>query len=177
MPYSLPNKCPYNVKRYVDENGGKIIFGWALYVWPKVLLDCIGHAVVEKEDGSFLCITPNKDGSDKILFLRDEKIQFDYSDPNARVGSIQLPLRTDKKIEEIIRISKDIRDIKIKYPVTSGNMYVSGEDGMRIQELETIKGEIIGKILIEITGPNDQCPCGSGRKYKRCCKPFNNKKK
>jgi hypothetical protein len=175
MPYSLPNKCPYNVKRYVDENGGLIVFGWALFIWPKVLLDCIGHAVIENADGNLLCITPNKNGSERILFLRDDKIQFDYNDPNARVGAMQLPLRSDKKIIEIIRISKEIRDIKTKYPVTSGNMYVSAEDGAMIKELEKLKGEIVGKILMEITGPNDPCPCGSRRKYKRCCKPFNDR--
>ena len=36
--------------------------------------------------------------------------------------------------------------------------------GLRAQRVATAQGR--GKI-----GPNDLCPCGSGKKYKRCCRP------
>ncbi len=37
------------------------------------------------------------------------------------------------------------------------------EEGPRIEPVETIRSEK------ESVGRNDPCPCGSGRKYKKCC--------
>jgi hypothetical protein len=36
---------------------------------------------------------------------------------------------------------------------------------------EALKPLLQGKIIRKKIGPNDQCPCGSGRKYKKCCRP------
>ena len=38
----------------------------------------------------------------------------------------------------------------------------------------TIDGEVVGSIgkgflILLGIGPNDPCPCGSGKKYKKCC--------
>ncbi len=36
---------------------------------------------------------------------------------------------------------------------------------------EALKALLQGKSLRKKTGPNAPCPCGSGRKYKKCCRP------
>ena len=69
----LPNKCALNAKKEVEIFGGKVVFGWAIYVWQNVMLDFIGHAVVQR-DRSIYCVTPSKYGETKIAFVPDSSI-------------------------------------------------------------------------------------------------------
>jgi len=36
----------------------------------------------------------------------------------------------------------------------------------RLGELEAVNERLVRRVKV---GRNDQCPCGSGRKFKRCC--------
>lgn len=43
---TVVNKCTFNVRKYLETNPGEMVLGWEITVWDKVMLDCIGHAVV-----------------------------------------------------------------------------------------------------------------------------------
>ena len=51
---------------------------------------------------------------------------------------------------------------KVKSPMENKNISASGGD-------ETVSSAVAPKIKLKKVGRNDPCPCGSGKKYKKCC--------
>jgi len=51
---------------------------------------------------------------------------------------------------------------KVKSPMENKNVSTSGAD-------ETVSNAVAPKIKLKKVGRNDLCPCGSGKKYKKCC--------
>ena len=166
--WALQNKCALNAKRYAEENDGKVIFGWSVSIWDKVLLDCIGHAVVKIND-ELIDVTPNKYMDKKVLFVQDNEIDFDYSNKNSRMPSRNIAISSSVEVKRIVSIENEIYNIKIKYPVNSGLFSPSLEDGRKISELEEEKNRITGKVIMTHTHHNAPCICGSGRKFRKCC--------
>ena len=166
--WALVNKCAINAKRYVEENEGEVVFGWAVSIWNKVLIDCIGHAVV-KSNEQYIDVTPNKYDDKKILFVRDDGITFDYSDEMSRLPSKNIALSSAKDVKRLVNIEAELYSIKTKYPVTAGMIAPLPEDANTILKLETEKQQITPKIIVNHTHHNDPCVCGSGRKFRKCC--------
>src|ERR1700740_1301369 len=79
LPEALVNKCTLNVRQYLQNHPGRMVLGWDISVWDGVLLDAIGHAVVE-DNGELRCVSPSKYGESRVLFLRDERLSFDFDD-------------------------------------------------------------------------------------------------
>jgi hypothetical protein len=166
--WALPNKCAFNAKRYVEEHGGEVIFGWAITMWDKVLLDCIGHAVVRHDD-EFIDVTPNKYNDKKLLFVQDDEMVFDYSDEMSRMPSMNIAISSSKEVKRLVNIENEIYSIKTKYPVTSGSIALTPDDRKQISILENEKQRIVPKIIMDHTHHNGPCICGSGRKFRKCC--------
>ena len=166
--WALVNKCAINAKRYVEENEGEVVFGWAISIWNKILIDCIGHAVV-KINKQYIDITPNKYGDKKILFVQDDGITFDYSDEMCRLPSKNIALSSAKDVKRLVNIEDELYRIKTKYPVTGGVILLIPEDAKTISKLEAEKLQIIPKIIVNHIHHNDPCVCGSGRKFRKCC--------
>ena len=51
---------------------------------------------------------------------------------------------------------------KVKSPMENKNISTSGSD-------ETVSNAVAPKIKLKKVGRNDPCPCGSGKKFKKCC--------
>lgn len=166
--WALVNKCAFNAKRYVNENGGEVVFGWAISIWSKVLIDCIGHAVV-KINEQYIDVTPNKYSDKKILFVRDDEIAFDYLDEMSRLPSKNIALSSAKDVKRLVNIEAELYSIKTRYPVTSEMITLLPEDTNVISKLESEKQQIVPKIIVTHTHHNDPCVCGSDRKFRKCC--------
>jgi hypothetical protein len=166
--WSIHNKCSLNAKRFSEEYGGNVIFGWDVAVWKNVLIDCIGHAVVLKDD-KFTDVTPNKYGNSKSLFVQDDNITFDYTNDMSRMPSKMIAISKAKEVRRLITLEEEIYNIKIKYPITSGEIALNPNDGMNITKLEKEKQELIPKIIRNHTHHSDPCICGSGKKFRKCC--------
>ena len=49
------------------------------------------------------------------------------------------------------------------------SMYIFGNNKFNyLKELHKVASDFVQKNI----GVNDPCPCGSGKKYKKCCKPL-----
>ncbi len=166
--WAITNKCSLNAKRFSEELGGSIIFGWNVSVWKNVLIDCIGHAVVLKDD-KFVDVTPNKYGNSKSLFVQDDNIIFDYTNDMSRMPSKMIAISKAKEVRRLIIIEEEIYNIKIKYPITSGKIALNPNDGIKITKLDKEKQELIPKIILNHTHYNEPCICGSGKKFRKCC--------
>ncbi|MDR1628605.1 MAG: preprotein translocase subunit SecA [Oscillospiraceae bacterium] len=94
---------------------------------------------------------------DPVVAFRMESFDmFDEMTNNILEGTVTMLLSA------VIREEKDIkREQAVKVTATSG-----GTDGT-VKKQPVKKGEKIGR--------NDPCPCGSGKKYKKCCGAVNEK--
>jgi len=124
------NKCTFNVQQFLTENPGEMVLGWEVCVWDGVLLDCIGHAVVKHEE-RLCCVTPSKYGDSRLLFVPDQRMSFDFNDPMARMPAKQVPLSTRPEVLRFIELDAAEHAIKIKYPVSSGQIMVQGQDALK----------------------------------------------
>lgn len=167
--YSLPNKCTFNVREAVNCEGGSIEYGWLVTVWPKVLLDCIGHAI-HVSDCSRKCVTPNIDKSARILFLPDSSLSFDFDDPQARMPHRMIPLIDDPSVARFILNEKKEIEIKCKYTRTSQSIVINADDTRELKRIEGEKTELFRRIFLRTKHHNEPCVCGSGRKFRKCCR-------
>lgn len=167
FPAAITNKCTFNVKRFLNEEPGEMVLGWQICVWDNVLLNCIGHAVVRQSD-KLLCVTPSSEMDSRILFVADPRLSFDYNDPMARMPSVNIPLSPRQDVRRLIAIEHAERAIKIKYPVTSGNLYVEGVDAEVMQGLAKEKQRLTLSIILATSVPTTRCFCGSGKKFSKC---------
>ena len=166
---ALVNKCILNTLESVRQNGGEVVTGWKIYLWPRVLVHLIGHAVVRR-NGLLQCVTPSRTSEKRVLFLPDPSVRFDERDPGARLGSCMVPLRDDPEVVRFIEIEKEVNSIKIKLPRTSGLVAVPGPDAVRLQALQREQPELIRRITLRTKKPNEVCICDSGRKFRKCCR-------
>lgn len=164
------NKCAYNAKLEAESVGGQVIFGWAVFVWENVMYDFIGHAVVEVE-GQYYCVTPTKKGENKVLFVPDDSISFDFNDPDSRLPSCEVPISKRLEVKKLLEIRENSRTLKIKYPATNGPISVSFEDAKALSDLEKQQRELMDKVNYFHHPLKAKCPCGSGRQFKKCCRP------
>jgi hypothetical protein len=163
------NKCIFNVRRYLLEHPGSIVLGWDVAVWDHVLIECIGHAIVQSGNELF-CVSPSKYGESSLLFLPDNSLQFDFDDPMARMPAKQIPLSNKPEVRQFIELQGAELSIKKKYPVTSGQIAIRGADAIILQRLMRERQQLTLKLLLAMTPSSDPCVCGSKRPFRNCCR-------
>jgi len=139
------NKCTYNVKNYLSKYGGESILGWEVVIWRKVLIRLLGHAIV-KSDNDLFCVTPTKYQNTKILFIKDPNLTFDFTNISSRMPTKIIPLNSSKMVRDFIEVENRIREIKIKYLVTSSNILLQGDDAISMQNLENEKQNLLNRL-------------------------------
>lgn len=168
---TVPNQCALNVKKLVDREGGEIEFGWLIAVWPKVLVEFIAHAIYSSPCGERYCITPDQDGCQRKLFVSDNKLDFDFRDPEARMPTRMIASNSDPDITTLIAHEDREFEIKCKYPRGSHQIVIEGADALELQNLQENKIELIRRIFLRTKRPSEKCVCDSGRKFHKCCMP------
>lgn len=159
IPQSRINDCFNNVKHYVEKVGGKQIFGWAIWQRANILLHAEAHSIWESPKGEMIDITPHQGNDEKILFLRDISIQYQGN----IIPSIYKQLTDSFLVKEFIELLNKRNHIMTE---TSGDTVALPIDMVhRIYELNVTFSIKVGR--------NELCPCGSGKKYKRCCGLYN----
>lgn len=68
QPNAIHSECFHNVMEHVEENGGRIIFGWTIWEWPRVFIEAEHHAVSEK-NGELVDVTPKREQGKENSFL------------------------------------------------------------------------------------------------------------
>jgi hypothetical protein len=69
-PGSKPNECFSNVETKIKDDGGELVYGWAIWEWPRVFVEAEHHAVW-RNGGGLVDVTPHVPLSERILFLPD----------------------------------------------------------------------------------------------------------
>lgn len=178
IPGSRPKNCVLNVQEYIKLNGGEPQFGWIFSSLGNVLIRFVGHCVVRTRDGLLLCVTPPEQAKvTRIGFIPDNALK-----PILR-GVERLPAYTEVLIrnpiaKEYAKLENAKNEIICKYPARVSlsddrlTTPLSDEDAQSMTEINHRLFEILPRlemIVSRFQGVNQQCFCGSGRKYKKCC--------
>ena len=159
----IPNECFGTVALQVQECGGSVQHGWAIWEWPNTMVEAEFHAVWRRPDGSLLDVTPRTDAESRILFLPDPARQF----TGTAVDNVRMPLRDDPRIREFIGLAKQ------KYEILNRGDRASqfGAVSVPADEIEPVVLRMLQlqtDLAKPAAGRNDPCPCGSGKKFKKC---------
>lgn len=166
-----PLECFYNVQSQVEARGGRIAYGWAIWVWPRVFVEAEHHAVWEIH-GKMIDVTPRRDGEEKILFLPDPMRTYDF-DGNSRIDNQRHSLSSSPAVASLLYCYSERQRF---FEANS----VGRTTNIDLRAFESVQSDVMhasALVLVElaqITGRNDTCICNSGRKFKKCCSPFIN---
>lgn len=158
---ALLNDCFHNVKRQVEAHGGDIVYGWAVWCWPLVMVEAEFHAVWQDAQGEFIDVTPKQQGEKKILFLRDPDVTYEGRAPDNK----RLPLREDPLIDDFIALTR-LKNLTLEAGRRPGTLEVE-MDISWVAKVEEVRAILVS--LINRRGKRrTQCPCGSKKRYRDC---------
>lgn len=72
--WSRVNCCDLNVRKAVEQLGGKEIFGFRIWSIPNKYVEADLHCVWERIDGTVVDVTPNVEDDTRTLFLPDPRV-------------------------------------------------------------------------------------------------------
>jgi hypothetical protein len=163
------DECFFNVRDKIEKHGGAIQFGWAIWEWISILIEAEFHAVWISPEGELVDVSEKPNNIERILFLPDTQLEYDYSIEGFRVNNIRKPIVDHSIIHELIDLMEQRFLLEEKY--SKGRIVEIPKDEFlpierRVGEIALMiqQGKHFGKI-----GRNAPCPCGSGKKYKKCC--------
>ena len=165
----IGGECYGNVEKHIEKNGGRVQYGWIIWGDNNIFLEAEFHAVWINDEGEYIDLTPKADGEKRILFLPDSKRKF----TGELIDNIRKSLVDNAYTRTLIKVGERKFEIRKKYYL-GGHMreipkfeLKNLEDyDKKVYSEELLKDKLGGKIKI---GRNESCPCGSGKKYKKCC--------
>lgn len=118
-----------------------------------------------------------KDGAEPLLAHWCEQVG-DVVSKEAMARALKSVARLDAPLAQRRSFPRLLREFLDYLPAT-GRFPLGGEWAHRVESMEagyqaafrrdgSIRGETVRR-RGAVTGRNDPCPCGSGRKYKKCC--------
>lgn len=78
-PDANPSYCFDNVAHQIEEYGGSVAYGWAIWQWPGAYLEAEHHGIWRNDRGQLIDITPGIDHRRRILFQPDQSATYDPS--------------------------------------------------------------------------------------------------
>lgn len=166
---AVVNECFNNVSSKIERSGGAIVFGWAIWEWPRVFIEAEHHAVWESE-GELLDITPHINGESRILFLADPTRRYDF-ESKTRIINVKRSLgkfaSADRWIAACDTLQRTLEDHSV------GNTIRMNRN--RLVALWENARNAQAQVLVDLatnTKVNDRCICTSGKKFKKCCAPM-----
>lgn len=159
--YALANECFHNVAKKVELDGGRVQYGWQVWIWDNILIEAEFHAVWSSENNELLDITPKDKATSKILFLPDNVNKYTGNS----IDNIRKPIRKDKLIDNLILLARCQGKLTKQGRKDGVNLVsVNKEQYMRLTRLQGITLYMIENNLSR----NSRCLCGSNKKYKHC---------
>lgn len=162
---STTNDCFMNIKKQLAHNEGDAQYGWVIWEWPNVMIEAESYTVWKNSDGNYISITPTFNGEKEILFLLDES----SGSKGRGIKNISRVLKDDPLIQELLNINDRIFDLVKEYSRIGcfSEIYVPKQE---ILPLQRRKQQILARLKFRPKiERNSLCPCGSGKKYKKCC--------
>jgi hypothetical protein len=189
-------ECFLNVKQHQTAEGGGFQLGWVIWESPGLYLEAEFHAVWADPNGELVDITPKADGETEVLYLPDPNATYSFEDDilprNRRFALVDHPdlqeffrlcVQRDEivaKFDRQVPMSEiadiEMAKIQIAHRLNQQLGLPGGEDFMSDPMGSFLDQVLPGREPVETfrreapkIGRNDPCPCGSGKKFKKCC--------
>lgn len=163
---ALKRECFDNVNAVVAQQGGSRLLGWSIGIRFGFILGAEAHAIWVTPNGEWRDITPQDYVTDRTLFVPDSQLQYTG---RSIATKFRVLINTEEgrllesAFDEMEQCLLAYRDMPVETPQWMQNELMNRSRAVYEQvnkSLNNIKHTI---------GRNAQCPCGSGRKYKKCC--------
>jgi len=100
LPQAEERDCFITVAEQVARKGGEQVIGWAVWEWPRVLLEAEFHAAWRTPEGELLNITPYPYPLKRMLFLPSPHRRFE----GRQVNNVREALDRDPLIQRLIQL-------------------------------------------------------------------------
>jgi hypothetical protein len=161
LPGCVAMFCYGNVDACIGREGGCREEGWIIYEgWGGRYLKLIHHCLWRTSDGRLVDVTPSDEVRNLILpdTVRNNgdgvPARYIALDPSAEVAeTIAFCEDMDRRVMEMFRRRLGVGERRVRFdrPSKTQPFVRAGGPG--------------------IVGRNHPCPCGSGKKFKKCCMP------
>lgn len=94
--------CFGTVPEQVQEHGGTMVVGWAIWEWPDVLIEAEYHGIWLSATGEEIDVTPKEPPVKRVLFLPDPKRPYE----GYQRDSVRKALCRDKDVFRLIELNK-----------------------------------------------------------------------
>ena len=96
---AIENDCFLNVQAHVEQHGGELVIGWALWEYPGVFAEAEFHAVWrDPSAGSLVDLNPRPFPFSVINFLPDPARRYE----GRQVDNIRRPLNNNPLVKQFI---------------------------------------------------------------------------
>jgi SEC-C motif-containing protein len=159
------DNCFYNVEDKTKADGGQVQYGWTIWENAGLLIEAEFHAVWVSPATELIDITEKADGEKQILFLPDSNRVWQRE----MMDNIRVPLIDNDYTRQLVRHGEAMFNLRRKYwdrqtgisriPLQALRHY--GQQGLLgYSPRDAVPTQKIGR--------NQPCPCGSGKKHKKC---------
>jgi hypothetical protein len=148
----------------VEVSGGAFVYGWSVRIWEKVYIEAEHHAVWRRPSGAFLDVTPMRGHEARMLFVRDDRLTFDFEGLWRR-DNVRHALVVDAIVTDFLEAAAGW--VAFQQEQRDGNV-ISGNDReapLVLLRYRRLQLALYRKYLRD----NDVCPCDSGNEVKTCC--------
>ena len=175
--WAKPANCFPNVRRQVDEHGGELVIGWAIWVHPGIFIEAEFHGIWKDSAGKLWDLTPRSKGGREILFLPDptrtygeqqlNNIRQSLCDaPEVDVLFVALQAEFDfMNRGRFAELHGDLNDIMTDEERAELLAIRARKRAAQMAYTVRFEPEQLTKKKLDRNGP---CFCGSGAKYKQC---------
>ncbi len=176
--------CFHNVRNVIAEQGGEIVYGWLVWQHGDIFVEAEHHAVWRKPSGQLVCVTPQTPPENTVTFVPDASAVYDF-DAHLITNNIRIALVNDSRLEEVFRVAEQQTQLwNVARRLDPQTLTLPAKDVPKYSALEAKKSLLMVQVFmsrwldvprsaatperIERVGRNEPCPCGSGKKYKKC---------
>lgn len=171
-PYALIDECFPNVQRKIENDGGDIVYGWKVWLWPDYFIEGEFHAVWKSSSGGLVDITPDNTGETRRLFVPDLTTPY----TGKRINNVSKNISNNRLVDDYLALSDSLFYLTNRGDnATQRWQNLAGWEVDFYEELMNWKYSL-QTMIGQKKGPGSECPCGSGLKYKKCCAKIVRKK-
>lgn len=142
---SVLYQCFPNAERKAKASGGRAIYGWSIWRYPKIHIEAQFHAIWQSPAGKFVDVTPEELGLSQILFLRDDTRTYTGTKvPHRRLalGPTELAERYWVLLDESQTIGIDL----LRQGFSRGDPIFREKLGGMVSEMQELKARLLNAV-------------------------------
>ena len=91
-----------------------MIHGWAIWEHPNIMLEAEFHGIWKSPNGHFLDVTPYSFNFNRILFMPEENLKHDFTNPDKTICNKRFPLTNHRSIKPLFETLNKIYEQREK---------------------------------------------------------------